>query len=114
MQIAPRTTFRGFRPSTAVRNDIRERIDRLGAVYPSLIRCRTIMELVHRHVRGNHFHVRIELSVPGETIVIAHEARLRAAGRREADPGHKDPHVAVRDAFGLARRRLQGRARRAA
>lgn len=106
MQIAPTTTFRGFRPAETIKTDIRERIDKLEQLCPSLIACRTVMELVHRHVRGNHFHVRIELSIPGEDIVVAHEAALLATGRREPDPQHKDAHLAVRDAFDIARRRL--------
>jgi len=112
MQIAPTSTFRGFRPSNALQGELGERIDKLGTIFPRLVACRTVMELVHRHVRGNHFHVRIELSVPGRHIVVAHEARLRASGRSDADPEHKSAHLAVRDAFDIATRRLQERARR--
>jgi cold shock CspA family protein len=85
--------------------------------------CRVLVELGQRHHEtGNRFHVRIDLTVPGEEIVVAHEASERATSRHveaaritrlaEPDPARKHAVVAVHEAFDIARRRLQDYARR--
>ncbi len=82
-----------------------------------------LIEPVERHHRGgNRFHVRIDLTVPGEEIAVSHEASVRAGARalgalktRKADelePTHKLLGVAIREAFDVARRRLQDYVRR--
>jgi cold shock CspA family protein len=85
--------------------------------------CRVLVELVQRHHEaGNRYHVRIDLTVPGEEIVVAHDAGLHATAQdvdakkltkvAESDPERKHARVAVREAFDIARRRLQDYARR--
>lgn len=85
--------------------------------------CRVLLELVQRHHEtGNRYHVRIDLTVPGEEIVVAHEANLHATAQDadveaatkadEPDPERKHARVAVHEAFDIARRRLQDYARR--
>jgi cold shock CspA family protein len=66
--------------------------------------------------------VRIDLTVPGKEIVVAHEAGLHATAQdvdaekltkeAESDPERKHERVAIREAFDIARRRLQDYARR--
>jgi cold shock CspA family protein len=66
--------------------------------------------------------VRIDLTVPGEEIVVAHEASLHQTAQdvqtekltkeAEPDPERKHARVAIREAFDVARRRLQDFARR--
>jgi cold shock CspA family protein len=85
--------------------------------------CRVLVEFVQRHHEaGNRFHVRIDLTVPGEEVVIAHEGGLhatdqdiqleRATKQDEVGPERKHAAVAVREAFDIARRRLQDYTRR--
>jgi len=85
--------------------------------------CRVLVELVQRHHEaGNRYHVRLDLTVPGEEIVVAHEAGLHATAQdvdaekltkvAESDPERKHAPVAIREAFDIARRRLQDYARR--
>jgi cold shock CspA family protein/ribosome-associated translation inhibitor RaiA len=123
MQLTPITTFRGIPRSDALEADIRARIAKLETYYPSITSCRVLVELVQRHHEaGNHYHVRIDLTVPGDELVVAHEASLRAGAQdaaaekltkaAEPDPERKHAHVAVREAFDIARRRLQDYARR--
>jgi hypothetical protein len=63
-------------------------------------------------------HVRIELAVPGEDVIVNHEpapdTTARSASRKSDEPDgrHKDAHVAIHDAFDAARRRLEDLARR--
>lgn len=123
MQLEPMITFRGIGPSEALETDIRQRIHKLETYYHGIMACRVLVELAQRHHEtGNRYHVRIDLTVPGEEIVVAHEASLRARAQgaaleraRKADesgPERKHAHVAVRRAFDIARRRLQDYARR--
>jgi cold shock CspA family protein/ribosome-associated translation inhibitor RaiA len=123
MQLAPIISFHGLEPSPALETDIRERIDRLETYCPSMIGCRVSVEFVQRHHEtGNRFHVRIDLTVPGEELVVTHEANLHASAQgsgaervgrlAEPNPERKHAHVAVREAFDVARRQLQDYARR--
>lgn len=123
MQIPSTITFRRIPRAEGVEADIRKRLDNLGVYCPSIMAARVLIEPAQRHHHdGNRFHVRIDLAVPGEAIVISHEASLRPAARArtdlktrkqdEPDPSRKYLGVAIREAFALARRRLQDYARR--
>jgi hypothetical protein len=121
--IPTQVTFRGLRHLDALESDIRERAAWLEQFYPGIVRCRVLVEVPHRHrLDGRHFHVRIELTVPGgEPIVISHEPSLHGGlkhveegshhKRAEIDAEHQYAAVAVREAFDAARRRLEDFAR---
>ena len=123
MQLPPTITFRGIEPSAALEAEIRTRINKLETYYRSIVGCRVLVEFAQRHHEtGNRYHVRIDLTVPGEEIVVAHEAGLHATAQdvdaekatkeAETDPERKHARVAVRQAFDIARRRLQDYGRR--
>ncbi len=123
MQLTPIVTFRGIAPSAALEAEVRARIARLETYYDSIMGCRVLVEFAHRHHEaGNRFHVRIDLTLPGEEIVVAHEPTLHATEQDidaakatkddETDPERKHVYVAIREAFDIARRRLQDFARR--
>ncbi len=123
MQIAPTITFRRLRATAQLEADIRERLARLETYASSIIAARVVVELAERHHRaGNRVHVRIELTLPGDQIVVKHETSLRPGLRAlgvertrkqdAPDPGHRHAKVAIREAFEAARRRLQDYARR--
>ena len=78
-----------------------------------------VSEIRHRHrKRGRPVHVRIELSLTGEDVLVNYEpslhANVRAAPQKceELAGGHKDAHVAIHEAFDVFRRRLEDVARR--
>jgi cold shock CspA family protein/ribosome-associated translation inhibitor RaiA len=117
-------SFRNMKPSEAVEARIREEATKLETFYQRIMHCRVVVELPHKHqTKGGLYHVRIDLTVPGEEIVIKHEPSLQATLRRvdaekrsksaEAHAAHKDVFVVIRDAFKEARRQLQDYARRA-
>lgn len=118
-----RVTFRGLAHSDALEADIRERIAWLEQFYVGIVGCRVLVEMPHRHSHdGRHFHVRIEVTVPGGApIVVSHEPSLHgalkdveeAAHRKETEieSVHRYARVAVHQAFDAARRRLQDFAR---
>ena len=123
MQLTPTITFRGMDRSEALESEIRARIHKLETYYRSIMGCRVLVELAQRHhATGNRYHVRIDLTVPGEEIVVTHDASLHATAQDiglekarkadEPDPERKHARVAVREAFDIARRRLQDYGRR--
>jgi cold shock CspA family protein/ribosome-associated translation inhibitor RaiA len=123
MQLTPTITFRGVERTPALEAEVMTRLGTLETYYQGIMGCRVLVELVQRHHEaGNRYHVRVDLTVPGEEIVVAHEASLRAATREagaekitrlaEPDPERKHAQVAIREAFDIARRRLQDYARR--
>jgi cold shock CspA family protein/ribosome-associated translation inhibitor RaiA len=122
-QRTPIVELRGIDRSAALEADILTRLAKLETFYQSITGCRVLVELAERyHQNGNRYHVRIDLTVPGEEIVVAHEPSLHAAEQAvgvrkttkesEPDPERKHVHVAIREAFDISRRRLQDYARR--
>jgi cold shock CspA family protein len=116
-------SFRGVRRNDRVEAEVTARLRKLETYYHGITGCHVLLELVQRHHEaGNRYHVRIDLTVPGEEIVVAHEASLhatdqdihlaKATKQDEVEPERKHALVAVHEAFDIARRRLQDYARR--
>jgi ribosome-associated translation inhibitor RaiA len=98
-------TFRGMEASPSVEAQVRHRAEELQRVSDRVIACRVTLEAAHRrHRHGKIYHVHVDLSVPGGRLVVNREP-----GENHA---HEDMHVAIRDAFDAARRRLQDHMRR--
>ncbi len=105
MQLPLQITFRHMEPSPALEARIRQRAEELERFSDRITACRVVVECAHhRHQQGNIFEVRIDLTVPGNEIVVGREPGVNHA--------HEDPHVAVRDAFDAARRVLEDHTRR--
>jgi cold shock CspA family protein/ribosome-associated translation inhibitor RaiA len=99
MQLPVQITFRGMRRSDALSQRIREKVAKLELFYRRVTSCRVTVEERHRHHhQGRQFCVRLDLRVPEHEIAI----------NRDHD---EDVYVALRDAFGAARRRLEEIAR---
>jgi ribosome-associated translation inhibitor RaiA len=97
-------TFRHMDPSPALEARIRQRAEGFDRFFGRIIACRVVVECRHmRHQQGKLFEVRIDLTVPGGEIVVGRDSG--------ANHAHEDAHVAVRDAFDAARRRLEDHAR---
>lgn len=93
-------TFRALPKSDAIEATVREKALKLEALYDKISHCRVMIESPHRHHhKGKQYHVRIDLSVPGQELVVNHDP-----GRYES---HEDAYVAVRDAFLVAGRQLR-------
>jgi cold shock CspA family protein/ribosome-associated translation inhibitor RaiA len=116
-------SFRNMKSSEAVEARVREEVSKLETFYQKIMHCRVVVELPHKHRRkGDLYHVRIDLTVPGEEVVVRHEPSLEASLRQvdaekrsksaEAHAAHKDVYVVIRDAFKEARRQLQDYTRR--
>ena len=105
MKVEPETVFEGMDPSPAVESAFRKEIAKLEQFYDRITACRVVIEAPHRrHQKGNLYTVRVHLTLPGQTDVVA-------SRHPDAHHAHEDPYVAIRDAFKAARRQLQDRVR---
>ena len=105
MRTPVQITWRHVEPSYPLAAKIYERAAKLDGIHDGLTACHVIVEAPHRqHHHGTPFHVRVELSLPGTTLVVNREPAQHDA--------HADPFVAIRDAFDAARRQLDEYVRR--
>ncbi len=106
MQETTQIRWHHLRPSEAVAQHVRDRAARLERFYGRITGCSVTLEAPSRHHRqgGSQYRVRIELSVPGEKLVVGRDPRKSRA--------HADLDAAVDAAFREARRQLQDHARR--
>lgn len=99
MDLPLQITWRGVARSEGLDAAIRDKAAKLQQFHEHILRCRVVVELAGRRKnQGNPYAVRVELKLPGGEITV----------NREHD---QDVHVALRDAFEAARRRLQDFAR---
>jgi ribosome-associated translation inhibitor RaiA len=118
MRLPVQITWRNMAPSIAVGKKIHEEAAKLEELYDRITNCRVTIDIPRRYQNGKYqFQVRIDLTVPGAEIVVNHEPTLhnylqrldgeeRAKGQELSTP-YKDVYVAIRDAFKVARRKLQ-------
>lgn len=92
-------TFPRKKPDPAVETEIRKRAVKLDALCPGIISCHVVADIPHRHhQRGNNFRVRIDIKVRRDEIAVAR------------DGSQKDIRLVLKQAFDVARRRLQAHA----
>lgn len=97
--VTTKVVFKGLDRSPAVEQRIDEHVTKLADVCSTISHCDVVLTRPHRHHRhGGHYHVRIELVVPGRMIEVSHAAGVNGA--------HENVYVAVRDAFHAAHRQL--------
>ena len=89
-------TFSGMKADPILESEIRKRAGKLDTQCPGIISCHVVADIPHRHhQKGNNFRVRIDIKVRREEIAV------------EKDGPHRDHKVVLRQAFDVARRRLQ-------
>ena len=95
MELPLQITVRNVSLSEVAEENIRTRAARLDRFFDRIMGCRVVVEAPHRHHRkGILYNVRIDITVPGEELIIKREP-------------HEDIYVAIRDAFSAARRQLE-------
>jgi ribosomal subunit interface protein len=105
MQVPLQIAFHNLDRSESVTALIEEKVAWLERFYDRITGCRVVVEAPHRHRRqGKAYLVRIDLTVPGSEIVVNREASLHVQAQ--------DLHIAIRDAFEAARRRLEDHVRK--
>ena len=105
MQKPIQLSWRHVRPSEPLAERVREKAARLERFDPRLTGCAVTLEAPGHHHRqmGPQYRVRIELSVPGEKLIVGRDPKKTT--------GHADLYAAVDAAFREARRQLQDHAR---
>lgn len=105
MEIAPVVSFRGIEPDGRLRERLDREIAALERFCDEIIGCRVMVEVPHRSQQsGNLHHVRIDVTVPDEELVVSRDP----PGHR----AHEELTTTVVDAFAAMRRQLEDYARR--
>ena len=114
-------TYRGMGHSPALDAFVQEQADGLERFFDGIVSCRVAIELAEAR-RGRPYHVRIDLRLPGEEIVVNRQPGRHASYEPDGDDDrmiaedfdgkYKDVYFAVSRAFRAAGRRLQDVARR--
>ncbi|MBI5328444.1 MAG: ribosome-associated translation inhibitor RaiA [Deltaproteobacteria bacterium] len=100
MKLQLQITSLNFEITDIIKEQIREKVEKLDNFYSHIMRCRVVIEVPHRHKhKGMLYDIHIYMTVPGGEIVI----------KREPD---EDIYVAIRDAFDAALRKLEDYARK--
>ncbi|MGQ9365751.1 HPF/RaiA family ribosome-associated protein [Azospirillum sp. ST 5-10] len=98
MQLPLQISFRNMHASDALEHTIRQKAAKLERVCDQITRCDVVVETPHHDRRkGRLYHVRIDLTVPGGELVV----------RGDQSNADENVRVAVRNAFDVARRRLE-------
>lgn len=105
MQTPLQITFHQIDSSEPVADAIREKVAQLERFHDRLTSCRVVVERP-QHLHHNHapYSVRVELEVPGATIV--------GGGAGTKNDLFEDVYVAIREAFAAAKRQLQDHVRK--
>ncbi|MDQ0390300.1 HPF/RaiA family ribosome-associated protein [Labrys monachus] len=101
MQVPIDITFRHCESSDAVRAELDRQLKHLEKFDDRMTSCSVVIsgpQTRHRH--GDTFEVNLRIAMPGRKDIVVHTAR-------EAAPEHEHALVALRDAFGTARRQVE-------
>ncbi len=100
MQLPLEISFRNMDASDAVEARVRELAEKLERYHDQIMACKILIEASHKHKhKGGVYHVRLDITVPGNEFVINRESHQNKS--------HTDVYVAVRDAFNAAYRKLE-------
>lgn len=104
MQVPLQISFHGVDHSDAVEDRIREKAAKLETYFDHITSCRVVVESHHKntsslHHKGEPFHVRIDLTVPGQELIVKRDPKDSHA--------HEDIFTALKDAFSAMERQLR-------
>jgi len=105
MKLAMQIAFKNMEHSEWIEELVREHAQKLDKFCDRIMSCRVVIEIPHKHQgRGKYYQVLIDLTVPGDEIVVNREASEHG--------GNEDIAVAVQESFDCAERLLEDYARR--
>jgi cold shock CspA family protein len=105
MKLPVQISFRNLPRSKEIEDTIYEQAARLDGFCDRIMSCRVVVDVPHRHhADGNLYHLRIDLTVPGEELAVNREPSEHAA--------YRDLRLAIDDAFSTAARLLEDYVRR--
>jgi ribosome-associated translation inhibitor RaiA len=92
--------FHGIEKSSALQSRVEEKYDKLKRHCERMTSCRVVLEAPHRNsAKAKVFQVKIEISIPGQKLIIVNH-------EREGAHAQEDLSLAIRDAFEAARRKV--------
>ena len=122
MLLPVQVTFRNIEDHAGLDDYVQKEAAKLERFYSRISSCRVVVERPQRATSSKLFHVRIDLGVPNEELVVKHVPSLHGTledlqtqkSRREAKSVlvHKNPKRAIHEAFQEMGRQLQDYARR--
>ncbi len=117
MTLAPQITIRNIQPAANLEPVVLKEIAVLERFFKRVMSCRVAIEKVGKRELGGLYHVRIDLGVPNEELVVEHlpslHRRLReteaskTTKQSEIRRANREVHRAIHLAFQEMRRRLQ-------
>jgi ribosomal subunit interface protein len=100
MQIPSKISFHNMDSSPALESRVQEKIDKLQARFPDLIRCQVTFEGGSQHKqKGNTYSVHIIATLPGSEKVVSHHS-----GKKP--DRHSEAYAAMNDAFTAIEKQL--------
>ena len=84
--------------SEGVTRRVEKHLEKLNGHYNRITNARVVVRIPHQHRRRRFYHIRVQLEIPGKTLVVDREP--------EKDYAHSDVYVSVRDAFDKITRQL--------
>jgi cold shock CspA family protein/ribosome-associated translation inhibitor RaiA len=105
MKLPLQIAFHHLDRSEQIENLVREKAAWLDNCCDQIMGCRVVIDLPHKHHQsGNQYLVHIDITVPGEEIVVKREPPQHTVD--------KDISIALHEAFDSARRQLEDYMRR--
>ena len=122
MSVPMTLTFHGIAPKEWIAGEVRARADTLEEHCGDIMSWRVAVDLPHpHHKEANRFSVRIDLTVPGEELAVTHGANVPGLNtdldekawvkQFDVEGVRKHLRLVIKEAFDVARRRLQDYAR---
>ena len=82
MKLPLQIAFRNTDPSPDLEAAVRRRAEGLDRFCDHVMGCRVVIDVPHKHHKtGNQYHVRLDITVPGEELVVNREAGEHRTGR---------------------------------
>lgn len=105
MNVQPHVVFRGMTSSPSLTERIDEGIAALEQYSTELISCHVAVEkLNHHHRHGEHFHVRLEVTLPGAVLFVGRDPIEHS--------NNEDAMAALNAAFATLERQLREHVRK--
>ncbi len=121
MNLTPQIAFRNMKSQPRLEEAVLKEVARLERFFDRMTSCRVMIQGPKRQER-NLYHVRIDIGVPNERLVVDHHPSLhgtlqdleapRKSKQTDLERSHRDAVRTIHDAFGEMRRRLQDYVRR--
>lgn len=99
-------TFKGLDKSLSIEEKIQEKVAKLERIFARITHCRVVVSAPNKHAhKGKSYEIKIDIGIPDhKPLILTHESEV---GNAQADL-----LIALRDAFEIAKRRLDDIAKR--